>query len=234
VAVRGVSERRRAPRAVLLDALGTLVRLEPPAANLRAELSRRFGLSVSESQAQRAMTAEMTYYRAHLDEGRDPTSLEALRRRCAQVVRDELPDASGASAIELEPLTEALLASLHFSAYPDAAPALDRLRAAGTRLVVVSNWDVSLPTVIERIGLAGLVDGVLTSAGTGARKPAPGIFEKALAVAGATRGEALHIGDGLEEDVEGARAAGIEAVYLARDGARAPPGVRTITTLAEL
>ena len=222
------------PHAVLLDALGTLVSLEAPAGALRAELGRRFEISISESEAQTAMSAEMAYYRTHLDEGRDAPTLEALRRRCARIVRDELPEASGALGVDLGRLTEALLASLHFSAYPDAVPALRRLRAVGSRLVVVSNWDVSLPDVLERVGLASLLDGVVTSAGVGARKPARAIFEEALRVAGVARAQALHVGDGLEEDVEGALAAGIEAVYLARDGAAGPMGVRTISTLAEL
>ena len=43
------------PAAVLLDALGTLVALEPPAPRLRAELAARFGLEVSEDEAARAI-----------------------------------------------------------------------------------------------------------------------------------------------------------------------------------
>jgi len=44
----------------------------------------------------------------------------------------------------------------------------------------------------------------------------------------------VHVGDSLEEDVVGARAAGIEAVLLRRDGRPGPSGVRTIASLAEL
>lgn len=222
------------PRAVFFDALGTLVALEPPAPRLRDELARRFGVSVSEAEAGRAMSAEMAYYRSHLNEGRDPDALAALRQRCAEIVRSELPEASGARRLDPAQLTEALLASLHFSAYSDAAPALRRLRGRGTRLLVVSNWDVSLPGVLDRIGLVTLLDGVLTSAGVGARKPAPEIFEAALAAAGVQAADALHVGDGVEEDVKGAWAIGIEALLLVRDGTRGPPGVRTIATLAEL
>jgi precorrin-6x reductase len=36
------------------------------------------------------------------------------------------------------------------------------------------------------------------------------------------------------EDVEGARATGIEAILVRRDGSSGPPGVRTISSLAEL
>jgi putative hydrolase of the HAD superfamily len=81
-------------RAVLLDALGTLVRLEPPAPRLRRELASRFGLRVSEAEAELAIAAEIAYYRAHLDEGRDLSSVAALRVRCAEALAAALPLAS--------------------------------------------------------------------------------------------------------------------------------------------
>lgn len=227
----------RAPglKAVLLDALGTLVALEPPAPLLRAELSMRFGVQVGEDEAARAVSAEIDHYRAHLDEGRDGESLAALRRRCAEVMRDALPGLARDRLGDLDALTEALLASLRFRAYDDAAPALAGLRKRGLRLVVVSNWDVSLRTVLERVGLAPLLDGILTSAEVGARKPSPEIFREALKVAGADPPDAVHVGDSPGEDVAGALRAGIEPVLLRRD--RAGPsidGARTISSLAEL
>jgi putative hydrolase of the HAD superfamily len=217
------------PKAILLDALGTLVALEPPATLLRGELARRFDVHVSEAEAERAIAAEIAYYRAHLDEGRDAESLADLRARCAEVVRAALPPA----AIDPAAMTEVLLASLRFRAFEDVAPALAAARRRGRRLVVVSNWDVSLNEVLERLGLARLLDGVVTSAAAGARKPAPAIFARALAVAGVGPGEAVHVGDSLDEDVAGARAAGIEPILIRREPADGAP-VRTIETLAEL
>ncbi len=221
-------------RAILLDALGTLVRLEPPAPRLRAELTRRFELDVTEEQAAHAIGVEIAYYRAHLGDGRDAGSLAALRRRCAEALRGGLPAAF--ANVRNGDLTEALLASLHFSAFADAAPALAGWRSEGTRIVVVSNWDVSLHDVLARVSLAALTDAILTSAEAGARKPAPAIFEQALALAGVPARDAVHVGDSLEEDVAGARAAGVEPVLIARGGtgAAAGPGVRTISTLADL
>ena len=218
------------PAAILLDALGTLVALEPPAPRLRAELARRFGLEVSQRQAERAIAAEIAYYRAHLDEGRDCAGLEALRRRCAGVLRTELPGAD----LELEPLVEALLASLRFTAFADVRPALVSARSRGQRLVVVSNWDVSLHGVLRALELEPLLDGILTSAGSGVRKPAPQIFEQALGLAGVGPDQAIHVGDSLDEDVTGARDAGIESLLVRRDGGPEVAGVRTISSLGEL
>ena len=75
-----------------------------------------------------------------------------------------------------------------------------------------------LPRVLERCGLNGLLDGTVTSAETGSRKPDPGIFGAALELAGCDPAEALHVGDTAEEDVAGAKAAGIRPLLIDRDG----------------
>ncbi len=216
-------------RAVLLDALGTLVELEPPGPLLVRELEVGWGIQVSLEAAERAIGAEIAYYRAHLDEGRDEASLARLRSRCAAVVRDQL-----SLSAELD-LTHALLASLRFRLYPDVLPALSALRARGLRLLVVSNWDVSLGSILERLGLAASLDAVLTSAAVGVRKPAPEIFESALRIAGVHASDAIHVGDRLDEDIAGALRSGIEPVWLRRGGGTAgPEGVRVISSLLEL
>src|SRR5207244_11352430 len=103
----------------------------------------------------------------------------------------------------------------------------------GLRLVVASNWDCSLPDVLARAGLASLLDGVVTSATVGATKPDPTLFAAALEVAGCAAAEAVHVGDSLENDVAGARAAGVAPVLL--DRARGShDGVTTIASLSEL
>jgi putative hydrolase of the HAD superfamily len=68
-------------RAVLLDALGTLVELPAPWPALAEELAKR-GLAVSGDEARTALVAEMAYYRAHHDEATGPAALDDLRDRC--------------------------------------------------------------------------------------------------------------------------------------------------------
>ncbi|MDQ6811944.1 MAG: HAD family hydrolase, partial [Actinomycetota bacterium] len=186
-------------RALLLDALGTLVALEPPAPILRRELAERFDIDVTEAQAASALAAEIAYYRAHLDEGRDVRSLVALRRRCAEALRTALPPKNSIAELENAALTNALLASLRFRAFPDVRPALLTARATGWRVVVASNWDVSLHDVLARLRLASLLDGIVTSAQAGARKPAPAVFEQALRIVQVGPEDAIHVGDSLEE-----------------------------------
>lgn len=219
--------RHRPPRAVLLDALGTLLRFESPVPRLRAELRERHGIEVAPAEAARAVKAEIGYYRANLHRGCDTEGLAALRRDCARVVAEAL-------GIE-EDVHGALLAAIVFTPFDEVPSALRRLREhpARPRLVVASNWDVSLHEALERTGLRPLLDGAVSSAEVGSAKPAPEVFRRALEIAGAEPEDAVHVGDDIDADVAGARALGIEAVYVAREG-EPPPGVRWVRRLDEL
>jgi FMN phosphatase YigB (HAD superfamily) len=205
-------------RACLIDALGTMVRLSPPWE--RIDPAAVAGLDPD--VVRRAFRAEMHHYAANADRGRDPESLAALRAECADLLSNELGRSIDATT---------MMAAIRFDAYPDAAPALRAWREGGLRIVCVSNWDYELGEVLERIGLAGLLDGVVTSAGTGARKPDPAIFGAALRIAGCTAAEAIHIGDS-DEDVEGAQAAGVDVIRIDRDGAAR--GAADVSSLAEI
>src|SRR5438067_9979784 len=214
---------QRTVKAILLDGMGTLIRLVPPAPALAAELG------VDEETAEHAFRAEAAYYVAHHLEGRDSAGLDALRDRCAAIVA-EVAGTDRASA------RRALLASLRFEAFEDAAPALTELRERGVRLVVVSNWDYTLPGVLARVGLASLLDDILPSAAVGAAKPDRKIFEAALKAANCEPQDALHVGDSEENDLAGAKAAGITAVLLARAPANCqlPTANSVIHSLSEL
>ena len=219
----------RRTRAVLLDALGTLVELDDPAPRLRAALLERAGIDVGLEAAERGFGAEIGYYLANQMRGSDRAGLERLRDDCATAMlvalqRDELDHPT---------VRAAMLEALAFRTFPDALPALRQLRGRGLRLVVVSNWDCSLPEWLERAGIGELVDGSVSSAVVGESKPAPAVFEAGLRVAGCDAAEALFVGDSVENDVVGARAAGLRAVLVQRAG-DPPPGVETVRSLGEL
>jgi len=210
----------------LIDALGTLVHLEPPAPRLREALAAE-GLKVTLADARRAFAAEIAYYLEHHLEGHDAVALEDLRDRCAAVL---------GTLLGLEPsrVRAPMLGALRFSAFEDAAPALVELRSRGLALVVVSNWDCSLPEVLAAAELATLVDGVVSSAEAGAAKPDPAPFRRGLELAGVAAEEALHVGDSPENDLAGARAAGVRGVLLTRQGGTPPGAIRSLAELAHL
>jgi putative hydrolase of the HAD superfamily len=214
--------------AVLLDALGTLVELQPPAPRLRRRLAEE-GFEVSEERAADGFAAEISYYLEHHLEGSTRERLDDLRDRCATAMMEalELPGLDHATA------RRAMLGALEFTPFPDALEGLDELRERGHPLVVASNWDCSLSDWLRPTGLLELVDGVVTSAEAGAAKPAPAVFRRALALAGMDGGGAVHVGDSLDNDIAGARALGIRAILVRRDG-DAAPGVETVRALTEL
>ncbi|MGV1047134.1 MAG: HAD-IA family hydrolase, partial [Solirubrobacterales bacterium] len=96
--------------------------------------------------------------------------------------------------------------------------AVERLRAAGVRVVIVSN---SYGFSAYRWDLAELADAHLLSGAVGVAKPAPGIFELGLAEAGVEAAEAVFVDD-VEVNVEAARGLGMEGI-LHREAALTVP-----------
>ena len=191
-----------ARKALLIDALGTTVRLAPP----WERLDRSLTTGIEPGRVREAFEAEMSHYAAHAHEARDAESLASLRRDCAAILSEGLGR---------EVAVERMMEAISFEAYSDAPGTLAELRSRGLTIVCVSNWDYELETVLERVGLRRYLRGVVASALAGARKPDPAIFERALELAGCDAGEALHVGDS-DDDVEGARAAGIEVLRIDR------------------
>ncbi len=207
-------------RAVLLDCMGTLIGLEPPGAALVDVMRSEHGIELERQAADTAFAAEIAYYRARHMQGRDAATLAALRGECAEVLAAHLPVGVTAN-LSGEQMTAAMLASLHFVVWPDVPGALEALKAYGVRAVVASNWDCGLPALLADVGLASRLDGVVVSAAVGTAKPAQEIFAAALALAGVQARDAVHVGDSYADDVEGATAAGLGAVWLRRAGAGA-------------
>lgn len=191
-------------RACLIDALGTIVRLLPPWERLDPALVA----GIPADRVRDAFRAEMSFYAANAQSGRDAESLAALREQSAAVLSAGLGRRIGVAE---------MMDAIAFEPYPDAGPALAALRERGLRLCCVSNWDYGLGEVLEQIGIADALDDIVTSAAVGARKPDPAIFTAALAVVGCAAADAIHVGDSAE-DVAGARAAGIDVLRIDRDG----------------
>ena len=128
--------------------------------------------------------------------------------------------------------------------FGDVRPALARLRAAGIRLAVVSNWVWDGARLLGELGLAGDFVTIVISDRVGYGKPHPAIFRAALDAAGVPAERAVHVGDSYAKDVLGAAGIGMAAMLLARDGAStaAPvvdpgspplPAVRDLGVVAE-
>ncbi|MCI0663797.1 MAG: HAD-IA family hydrolase [Acidobacteria bacterium] len=100
--------------------------------------------------------------------------------------------------------------------YDDVIPTLTELRNRSIRLAVISNFDSRLDNLLLDFEIDRLFDGLHISSRIGSAKPDREIFLAALRYHQVEPGRALHVGDSLREDFEGASAAGLRAVLLDR------------------
>jgi FMN phosphatase YigB (HAD superfamily) len=94
---------------------------------------------------------------------------------------------------------------------PGLCDGVGRVRAAGVKTAVLSNFDNRLRPLLRALSLEHLFDAIIVSAEFGAEKPSPRIFEAACVATGVDpeRDFVVHVGDDRRNDVWGARAAGI-------------------------
>lgn len=121
--------------------------------------------------------------------------------------------------------------------FPETLPTLNRLRERGLELGIISNFDSRLFSVMRGLGIADAFDTVTISSLAHAAKPSPRIFQVALEKHAVDPEEALHVGDSVRDDVEGATKTGLQAVLLdraARSFGQLPHGVTCITSLSQL
>ena len=113
--------------------------------------------------------------------------------------------------------------------------AIVRMREMRYRLGVVSNADGRVEALLQRLGLAELVDFVIDSHVVGVSKPDPGIFQMGAERLGLEPEECLYVGDLYAIDILGARAAGLQPLLLDPFGRLAHwDDVERIASVAEL
>jgi putative hydrolase of the HAD superfamily len=106
--------------------------------------------------------------------------------------------------------------------FGDAAPALAALRGDYALALVTNGASCLQREKLDASGLADHFDAIVVSGDLGRGKPDAAIFAHALRAVGAEPGEAVMVGDNLTNDVDGALAAGLRAVWLNRDGKERP------------
>jgi HAD superfamily hydrolase (TIGR01549 family) len=115
--------------------------------------------------------------------------------------------------------------------YPDVAPALAAIRAAGIAIAVVSDFHVDLRDHARMAGIDGAIDHWIISFEHGVQKPDPAIYELALAALGTAPEATLMVGDRPSHD--GAAALlGIDTLILpARDRPAGTDRLRPVLAL---
>jgi HAD superfamily hydrolase (TIGR01549 family) len=192
-------------KAVLFDAGNTLVWLDHP---FLVELLREHGYEVTEDRILEAeygaklLLDQMVREGKGTDQTRGPIYFGEVFRQLG--IRDE----------QFAPLAQRLWRrhaerNLWSRVRDETLETLERLRADGYRLGVISNADGRVEALLERLGLRAPFEIVIDSHVVGMEKPDPRIFRLALDRLGLEPEEAVYVGDVYEIDVVGARGAGL-------------------------
>lgn len=209
-------------KAVLLDVGGTLIECRPAPPEIYAEVLTRFGPAVTAAEVApvyRAVWQELTQLhppgndRYHTLKGGEWAWWGEFLRRVLGALGHPAPWAA-----VLAELFEAFSQPSLWHSFPEVGEVLAVLRRRGLKLAAVSNWDSRLPSLLERLGLAGYFDAVLVSAIEGVEKPAPEMFRRAAERLGVVAEACVFAGDSPLDDYRGAESAGMTPVLVDRHG----------------
>lgn len=146
---------------------------------------------------------------------------EAYRRRETGPIRSAIAELGQRLDVEVD--VEAIVASrldfMRAVLVPDAGvvATLAELRGRGVATALVSNSTEDVALVWNETPLAGLFDVAVFSATAGFMKPDLEIYDLVLAALAVAPSEALFVGDGANDELEGARSAGMTPVLIHRD-----------------
>jgi putative hydrolase of the HAD superfamily len=150
-----------------------------------------------------------------------------------QTLRDHAREFGYAEAMVEEAFDAFIQARNEVDLYDDVLPALEQLRGR-YRLFTASNGNADL----EKIGLAHFFERTIAARHVGALKPDPAIFHKVIEGTDLQAPDVVYVGDDPQLDVEGARGAGMQAIWIDRQGVEWPaeitPPAHTISSLADL
>lgn len=113
--------------------------------------------------------------------------------------------------------------------YPDVLPVLTLLRGS-YHLGLVSNGN----TYPERCGLPGIFAFTIFAQDYEVQKPEPEFYERVLSKTHMNPHEIIHVGDSLSNDVSGAQAVGIRAIWVNRHQIRNETNVQPFAEIASL
>ncbi len=190
-------------------------------------MGKRYGLELDPARYEDARRAALVTLERHPELEHDEEIWILFTERIIRGMGGETERA-------YECATEMTLAWEHaqnFELYEDVLPTLEDLRRRGLLIGLISNTARDLDVFVRHHALD--VDAALSSRAHGRVKPHESIFRAVLELLDVLPARAAMVGDTPEDDVQGARALGMRAFLLDRDG-RFPDERDRLTDLREL
>ena len=200
-------------RAVFFDVGNTLIHAFPSVGEIYSSIGRKHGMLLAGD------AVNASFKRSFLQHSpSDLTDKAGERGWWKQVVWETIAPLCDPDDFEgfFDELFDFFSEAAAWRLFPDVAPTLDRLRAMGLVLGVISNWDSRLLRTLDNLNLSPYFSVIAVSALVGSAKPDAEIFRYALERAGVAPEQAIHIGDSVELDVQGASECGIHALLIDR------------------
>jgi len=220
-----------APGGILFDLDNTLVHRDLSIAAYANRFAQDFGARLVDTDA--ASIASLIVERDNGGYGVAGSPFATLREDIAAALATRLRWREPAAPAEL---LDHWIASfpLHAVEMPGASALLDRLLASGIAVGIVSNGaESSRRELARRLGFDRRIRTLVSSERAGARKPDIRIFELAARELGVPADRCWFVGDHPVNDIQGARAAGMRAIWLAGFHRWPADGIAT-TTIAAL
>ena len=206
-------------KAVFFDMYGTLAGFDPTREKIQSQAAEKFGLSVTREgidagyhMADEFMTTQNSTKPLRTMNGNEQWAFFARFEQLVLQGAGHEVDLALAGEIWVEVRKQEYRIAL----FPDVIEGLDRLRASGLIVGVISNMNAGSEKLLADMGLTDHVDFAVTSRETGVEKPDRRIFDAALAKSGVLAGEAAVVGDQLESDIFGAENAGMRPILIDR------------------
>jgi putative hydrolase of the HAD superfamily len=226
------------PRVVFFDAAGTLFHVKGSVGGIYLQYARKYGVTASSQAIQQAFARAFADAPPLAFSVSDPKEIQSCERLWwFDVVHNVFYRIGMFNKFDdyFDEVFRYFASPDAWALYPDTVPTLQALEDRRLELGVVSNFDSRLYEILIGLGLDRFFESVTLSSFAGAAKPSPRIFQRALAKHGIAAMQALHTGDSLREDVQGAAAAGITGILLDRQGDQScVQGIVMIKTLDEL
>jgi putative hydrolase of the HAD superfamily len=202
------------PEAIFFDFGETLATLAPSREQLFIGAARSIGLELEPAAVSRAYQIVDFHNKYSSVTVKDRVEFYHNYNR-------QLVEALGIST-HFDTLAPALIEHFRkekkWTLFDDTVRVLSQLQESGRELALVANWDLNLPSLTEKLGIASYFSTIVASETVGVEKPEPAIFQHAADRLSLSPREQmiLYVGNDYSLDVMGARAAGLTPVLIDR------------------